>query len=80
MLDAPDAEDDESASGEHDEERERADSGREAEAERQADVHDREHDRGVEQLAVPLRPRFEVSLFSRQRRKRKNAIARKNAI
>ncbi len=61
VLEAPDADDDVRARREHDNEGESADTGRESEPDRESDVHNGQHDRRVEELPVPLRPRLEIS-------------------
>ena len=61
VLDAPDADDHVRARADHDDERERVAARRQPVADREPDRHHGEHDRGVEELAVPVRPRLEVA-------------------
>ena len=61
VLDAPHAHEDVYAGADHDDQREGIARSRQPVADREADRDHSEHDRGVEELAVPLRPRLEVA-------------------
>ena len=61
MFEAPDSNHHVGTHTEHGDECERAGSRRKPEADRQADIDHCEHDRGVEEPSVPIRPRLEIS-------------------